>query len=320
MVSVLTLVFAFRSSAALAYAFGMAVTGPSPSRRAVPLHRPNAVATPLWLVVIGGGALLLVDLLFLAANLTKLVHGAWLPLLIGLIAFTVMTTWRRGTRDRHPRARERRRTAGESSTRSPATDAAAPGPRHGDIPQPRKADRAAGDAGERRAQPRAHEHVVIVAIETCRCLAYRTPSGWKSTPRLCQGRDHPRHRHASGTWKPRHPRRLRLLDPTQTEGPNPRRASYFLSKIELTKGRHRRWRHGASACSSPPPHHLRRRRVLRPAPRAHGASWVRELKSRFGWDRSSNSLSVAATIGQHRWWSRSYVRRGSCGVRVVGRL
>ncbi|MFD6357095.1 KUP/HAK/KT family potassium transporter [Nocardia tengchongensis] len=34
--------------------------------------------------------------MFVAANLTKLVRGAWLPLLIGLTAFTVMTTWRRG--------------------------------------------------------------------------------------------------------------------------------------------------------------------------------------------------------------------------------
>ena len=34
--------------------------------------------------------------LFLAANLTKLAHGAWLPLLIGIAAFTVMTTWQRG--------------------------------------------------------------------------------------------------------------------------------------------------------------------------------------------------------------------------------
>jgi KUP system potassium uptake protein len=34
--------------------------------------------------------------MFLAANLTKIIHGAWLPLLIGLIAFTIMTTWRRG--------------------------------------------------------------------------------------------------------------------------------------------------------------------------------------------------------------------------------
>ena len=55
--------------------------------------------------MIGGGALLVVDLLFLAANLTKLVHGAWLPLLIGLTAFTVMTTWQRG-REIVTRARE----------------------------------------------------------------------------------------------------------------------------------------------------------------------------------------------------------------------
>ncbi|MGN6586497.1 MAG: KUP/HAK/KT family potassium transporter, partial [Solirubrobacterales bacterium] len=42
------------------------------------------------------GAFLTVDLLFLAANLTKLLHGAWFPLLIGLVVFTVMTTWQRG--------------------------------------------------------------------------------------------------------------------------------------------------------------------------------------------------------------------------------
>ena len=36
--------------------------------------------------------------LFLVANLTKPAHGAWLPLLIGLTAFTVMTTGQRGRR------------------------------------------------------------------------------------------------------------------------------------------------------------------------------------------------------------------------------
>ena len=39
---------------------------------------------PLWLVLIGAGGFLAVDLLFFAANLTKLTHGAWLPLLIGV--------------------------------------------------------------------------------------------------------------------------------------------------------------------------------------------------------------------------------------------
>ena len=45
---------------------------------------------------IGGGALLTVDLLFFAANLTKFVHGAWLPLLIGVTVFTILMTWQRG--------------------------------------------------------------------------------------------------------------------------------------------------------------------------------------------------------------------------------
>ncbi len=51
---------------------------------------------PLWLVGAGAGLLLTVDLLFLAANVTKIKHGAWLPLLIAVIVFTVLTTWQRG--------------------------------------------------------------------------------------------------------------------------------------------------------------------------------------------------------------------------------
>ena len=51
---------------------------------------------PTWLIATGGAFLLSVDLLFFAANLTKLVHGAWLPLLIGIVVFTIMTTWQKG--------------------------------------------------------------------------------------------------------------------------------------------------------------------------------------------------------------------------------
>jgi KUP system potassium uptake protein len=40
--------------------------------------------------------LIAVDLLFVAVNLTKFTHGAWLPLLIGLVVFTVLVTWRKG--------------------------------------------------------------------------------------------------------------------------------------------------------------------------------------------------------------------------------
>ena len=44
-------------------------------------------------VVIGG-----VELTFFGANLTKVVHGGWLPLLIAVVIVTVMTTWQLGRR------------------------------------------------------------------------------------------------------------------------------------------------------------------------------------------------------------------------------
>jgi KUP system potassium uptake protein len=95
--AVLALVLTFQSSARLAFAFGMAVTG------------TIAITTilffvivrfrwqrPFWLTVVGAGLFLTIELAFFGANLTKFTHGAWVPLLIGLILFTVMTTWFRG--------------------------------------------------------------------------------------------------------------------------------------------------------------------------------------------------------------------------------
>ena len=99
LVSVLTLVFTFESSAALAFAFGMAVTGTITITTLLFLYIARRQwGRPLWLVVAGGGFLLTVDLLFLAANATKITHGAWLPLLIAITFFTVFTTWHRGRR------------------------------------------------------------------------------------------------------------------------------------------------------------------------------------------------------------------------------
>ena len=51
---------------------------------------------PLWLVLPSAAVLLTIDLLFFAANLTKLPHGAWLPLVVGIAVFTVLTTWQKG--------------------------------------------------------------------------------------------------------------------------------------------------------------------------------------------------------------------------------
>jgi KUP system potassium uptake protein len=95
--AVLALVFAFRSSTALAYAYGVAVTGTITITTLLFFYIAHAQwKKPLWLVAPIATVLLTLDLLFFAANLTKLPHGAWLPLLVGVLVFTVLTTWQKG--------------------------------------------------------------------------------------------------------------------------------------------------------------------------------------------------------------------------------
>jgi KUP system potassium uptake protein len=97
MIAVLTLVLTFESSAALAFAYGVAVTGTITITTLLFFYLARRRwKAPRAVVAIGAGSLLTVDLLFLAANLTKITHGAWLPLAIALIAFTILTTWQRG--------------------------------------------------------------------------------------------------------------------------------------------------------------------------------------------------------------------------------
>jgi KUP system potassium uptake protein len=97
MVSVLALVVAFQSSAALAAAYGMAVTGTITITTLLFFYLVrHKWGRPLWLVILAAAFFLTIELLFLAANLTKLTHGAWFPLLIAVIVFTVLTTWQRG--------------------------------------------------------------------------------------------------------------------------------------------------------------------------------------------------------------------------------
>ncbi|MFL5871976.1 MAG: potassium transporter Kup [Solirubrobacterales bacterium] len=97
MTAVLALVFAFRTSGALAFAYGMAVTGTITITTLLFFYLVrHQWGKPLWMVIAGASAFLAVDLLFLAANLTKLAHGAWFPLLVGVMLFALLTTWRRG--------------------------------------------------------------------------------------------------------------------------------------------------------------------------------------------------------------------------------
>ena len=97
MIAVILLVLFFRNSSNLASAYGIAVTG------AVTIDtllmgvlligvwkwRP-VIAIPVVLVF------LIVDGAYFAANLMKVPSGGWFPLLVGAIAFTLLTTWAKG--------------------------------------------------------------------------------------------------------------------------------------------------------------------------------------------------------------------------------
>jgi KUP system potassium uptake protein len=97
LLAVLALVLTFRSSAKLAFAYGTAVTGTLLTTTIlfffIARHRWQR---PPWLVAAGAAFFLIIEGAFFAANLTKIAHGAWFPLLIGLALFTVMATWFRG--------------------------------------------------------------------------------------------------------------------------------------------------------------------------------------------------------------------------------
>ncbi|HET8985560.1 MAG TPA: potassium transporter Kup [Trueperaceae bacterium] len=91
------LVIGFRTSGSLAAAYGVAVT----ATMLVTTVLLAVVAREKWhwplaLLIPSLGLFLVIDGLFLAANLTKVPHGGWLPLVVALLLFTVMTTWRRG--------------------------------------------------------------------------------------------------------------------------------------------------------------------------------------------------------------------------------
>jgi KUP system potassium uptake protein len=99
LLGVLLLVILFRSSSALASAYGIAVTG---TMVVTGLMAVIVIAKgwrwPLWAAVALMSPLLLIDMTFLAANLMKVMEGGWMPLALGALIMAVMYTWRRGSR------------------------------------------------------------------------------------------------------------------------------------------------------------------------------------------------------------------------------
>jgi KUP system potassium uptake protein len=99
LIAVTLLVLMFRSSSALASAYGISVTG----TMVVTAMMGFVVIWKVWRWSPFAAAALIapflfLDLTFLAANLLKVLEGGWVPLALGSVVMLLMYTWRRGSR------------------------------------------------------------------------------------------------------------------------------------------------------------------------------------------------------------------------------
>lgn len=87
----------FRNSTNLASAYGIAVTTDMLITTVLTFFVIHyAWKLPFWLCVAATATFFVVDLLFFASNTLKLADGGWFPVLIGIVMFMVMTTWKKG--------------------------------------------------------------------------------------------------------------------------------------------------------------------------------------------------------------------------------
>jgi KUP system potassium uptake protein len=97
MVATVGLVFGFKSSTNLAAAYGMAVT----LTMVITTLLAYFVAREQWKWSVARAgvitaAFLAIDLTFLAANVIKIEHGGWFPLVVATMIYLVMSTWHKG--------------------------------------------------------------------------------------------------------------------------------------------------------------------------------------------------------------------------------
>ena len=98
-IAVVALVLGFRSSSALAAAYGVAVTGTMLIDSL--LLAVVMLLTWSWnraLTAACAALFIVVDLAFFTSNALKIPHGGWFPLVIAVVIFTLLTTWRTGRR------------------------------------------------------------------------------------------------------------------------------------------------------------------------------------------------------------------------------
>ena len=94
---VIALVLVFRSSTHLADIYGVAVTGTFLLDTTLFLAVARALwGTAKWKLAILGAVFYTIETAFFTSNLSKIGHGAWLPLCVGLLVAMIMVTWRKG--------------------------------------------------------------------------------------------------------------------------------------------------------------------------------------------------------------------------------
>ncbi len=90
-------VIAFGSSSNLAAAYGIAVTGTMMATTVLTFFVIRfGWKYNLALCIAATGIFFMIDFAFFSANVLKILHGGWFPLLLGTIMFTVMATWKHG--------------------------------------------------------------------------------------------------------------------------------------------------------------------------------------------------------------------------------
>ena len=202
---VLALMLGFRSSERLATAYGVAVTATFIITSILFL----VVARVQWgwavwklavvAVVIGGA-----EVTYFAANLTKVAHGGWLPLLIAVSVFTIMKTWQRGREIVTERRTEKEgplpefveRIRGEDITRVPGV---------GVFLHPTKETTPLALRANFEHNHVVHEHVVIVSAISENVPHVREGPYPRRRPRVPRRRHRPRHGQVRLPGRPGHP-------------------------------------------------------------------------------------------------------------------
>lgn len=108
MTGVILLVLAFKSSSAMAAAYGISVTGTMVLTAVMTFFIVWELwGWPLWAAALLVGPFLTIDLVFLASNMLKIFEGGWLPLAMAASIMLVMWTWIKGSFIINSRARKR---------------------------------------------------------------------------------------------------------------------------------------------------------------------------------------------------------------------